>query len=46
MPFGICADFTNMAISVFRSQGIPVALDFTPQWAFRSLGHTWNVVLE
>lgn len=45
MPFGICADFTNMAISVFRSQGIPVALDFTPQWAFRSLGHTWNVVL-
>lgn len=45
IPFGICADFSYMATSVFRSQGIPVAMDFTPQWAFRSLGHTWNVVL-
>ena len=45
LPFGICADFSMMAVSVFRSQGIPVAVDFTPQWAFRNLGHTWNVVL-
>lgn len=45
LPFGVCADFCQMSNSIFRSQGIPIAMDFTPQWAFRSLGHTWNVVL-
>lgn len=44
MPFGTCADFSSMATLVFRSQGIPVAMDFTPQWAYRSLGHTWNIL--
>ena len=46
LPFGTCKDFAVMATSVFRSQGIPVAMDFTPQWAFRSLGHSWNVLLS
>ena len=45
LPIGTCADYGAIATSVFRSQGIPVVMDFTPQWAFRSLGHSWNVLL-
>lgn len=45
MPFGLCKDYVQIAVSVLRSNGIPVAIDFTPQWPFRSLGHSWNVVL-
>ena len=45
LPFGTCADYTEIATAAFRSCGIPVAYDFTPQWPFRSMGHTWNVLL-
>lgn len=45
LPFAQCNDYANMAATVFRSHGIPVVVDFTPQWAKRSLGHTWNVLL-
>ena len=31
---------------MMRSIGIPVMLDFTPQWPFRSMGHYWNVLLD
>lgn len=43
---GVCRECTNMAIYTMRSLGIPVCIDFTPQWPFRSLGHDWNVVLS
>ena len=46
LPFGTCRDFSFIASSIFRSQGIPIGIDFTPQWAFRNLGHTWNVLLS
>ena len=45
VPFGTCGEYTTLAVAAFRSCGIPVTLDFTPQWPFRSMGHTWNVVL-
>lgn len=45
MPFGICQDYVEIAAAVLRSEGIPVAIDFTPQWPFREIGHSWNVVL-
>lgn len=45
MPYGVCNDYSNLTASVFRSIGLPATYDFTPQWPFRSLGHTWNVVL-
>ncbi len=45
IPYGTCGDFSLLALCVMRSKGIPVAEDFTPQWPFRSLGHSWNVVL-
>lgn len=44
MPFGKCSDYAVLATFVMRTKGIPVAVDFTPQWPFGSMGHTWNVV--
>ncbi|RGN35881.1 hypothetical protein [Bacteroides oleiciplenus] len=44
-PFGTCIDYALMTTAVMRSCGIPIAIDFTPQWPFRSQGHSWNVVL-
>lgn len=45
MPFGICQDYVHIVDAVLKSNGVPAAIDFTPQWSFRSLGHYWNVVL-
>ncbi|MCF0195677.1 MAG: transglutaminase domain-containing protein [Bacteroidaceae bacterium] len=46
IPFGGCGDYASMATTIFRSHGIPVVKEFTPQWAKRSLGHAWNVLLS
>jgi hypothetical protein len=45
LPFGSCDDYALLSLGVMRSKGIPVAIDFTPQWPFRSQGHAWTVVL-
>lgn len=45
-PLGTCDDYAFIATSVLRAKGIPVAMDNTPQWAFRSMGHSWNVLLD
>lgn len=41
LPYGTCAEACAAAVQVQRSKGIPVALDYTPQWANRKYGHTW-----
>lgn len=46
LPFGQCNDYAQMAATILRSHGIPVVVDFTPQWAKRSLGHAWNVLFS
>ncbi|WP_163217951.1 transglutaminase domain-containing protein [Bacteroides sp. 224] len=46
IPFGVCEDYNILALSVMRAKGIPTIMDFTPQWPFRSLGHSWNVLIE
>ena len=46
IPWGECADYSFMAQAVMMAKGIPCAIDFTPQWPFRSQGHTWNVLKE
>lgn len=46
IPFGTCSDYNLLAVSVMRAKGIPCAIDFTPQWPFRSLGHSWCVLLK
>ncbi|MGN0233729.1 MAG: hypothetical protein ACI4B5_04805 [Bacteroidaceae bacterium] len=44
LPMGNCDFYVFMATILLRSQGIPVAMDFTPHWAYRDNGHSWNVV--
>lgn len=44
IPYGSCESYAQLATFVMRAKGIPVMIDYTPQWPFRSLGHTWNVV--
>ena len=44
-PFGTCIDYTFAATALLRSKGIPVSIDYTPQWPDRSMGHYWNTVL-
>lgn len=46
MKMGSCVQYAQSAAAIMRACGIPVAIDFTPQWPFRSLNHTWNVVLD
>jgi len=41
---GSCYDYTVLSAYIFRSLGIPSAIDYVPQWASRSLGHDWNAV--
>lgn len=41
LPYGTCAEACAAALQVQRSKGIPVAMDYTPQWANRKYGHTW-----
>lgn len=43
---GVCDDYTFIATAVMRAKGIPVTMDFTPQWPFRNNGHSWNVLLD
>lgn len=43
---GTCDDYARYTSYVMRACGIPVGIDFTPQWPFRSSSHAWNVLLE
>lgn len=44
MSGGTCWDYATSAIQLMRSKGLPVAIDFTPQWPDRIYGHSWCVV--
>ena len=43
MTFGSCWDFVNMGVAVFRSLGIPAAVDVVPKWGRNADGHSWYV---
>ncbi|MDR1114860.1 MAG: transglutaminase-like domain-containing protein [Tannerella sp.] len=43
---GVCDDYNLMALALMRAHGIPTVMDFTPQWPFRSLGHSWLTLIE
>lgn len=45
MPSGTCDYYAPLAVALYRSNGIPVCHDFTPHWACRRLGHSWNVMI-
>ncbi|MDD3038293.1 hypothetical protein [Bacteroides sp.] len=44
-PFGLCEDYSQLETAILRSNSVPAMIDFTPQWPFRSLGHSWNAIL-
>jgi len=43
---GTCMDLTIMAACTMRSVGLPISIDFTPFWADRGFGHSWNSVID
>ena len=46
LRMGECDDYAFKATYTMRACGIPVCVDFTPQWPTRPHGHHWNVVLN
>jgi hypothetical protein len=46
VPYGICEDYNIMALALMRAHGIPVMMDFTPQWPIQNLGHSWLSLME
>jgi hypothetical protein len=45
IPSGPCDDYSVLVTAILRAKGLPVAIDYTPQWPFRNMGHSWNVLL-
>lgn len=41
---GECYDYAKLTTYIMRACGIPVSLDFTPQWPDRAHNHHWNVL--
>ena len=46
LPTGLCPETCIAAVQVMRSKGIPVCIDFTPNWAARSKNHYWMTVVN
>lgn len=44
MKKGSCYNYSILGTYIYRSLGIPSGIDYTPQWANRSMGHSWNVL--
>lgn len=42
---GDCKEMASLAAYTGRALGVPVAIDFTPQWGNLSTGHMWNALI-
>jgi len=42
---GNCSDMAAIATYSARALGVPVAIDYTPQWANYHDGHAWNALI-
>ncbi len=42
---GNCADMAGLAAYCMRALGVPVSIDFTPQWGNHKDGHVWNSLI-
>lgn len=40
-----CPEWTKLGLYTLRSFGVPTVSDYTPNWANRSMGHEWSVLL-
>ena len=45
LPYLTCLEMTRMGVVLGRSCGLPVAMEYLPNWAVREQGHFWNVAL-
>lgn len=43
MTYGSCYDYVTMGTAVFRSLGLPAAVDQVPAWGRNRDGHSWYV---
>ncbi len=43
---GMCDSQAALAAFVMRGLGIPITIDFTPQWKSYPTGHSWNSVCD
>jgi hypothetical protein len=41
-----CDDDSYSETAVMRANGVPVAIDFMPQWPGRRIGHSWCVLMD
>lgn len=46
MTYGSCMDYVTMGTAVFRSMGLPAAVDQVPVWGRNNDGHSWYVFLS
>lgn len=46
LPKGTCTETSIAAAQIMRSKGIPVGIDFTPNWATRPRSHCWMTVIN
>lgn len=47
LEFGSCKELFFWTAYTFKALGLPVAWDYTPNWANRSLGHEWaSMIIE
>lgn len=46
MTYGSCMDYVTMGTAVYRSLGLPAAVDYVPAWGRNSEGHSWYVFLS
>lgn len=42
---GACRMYTALAIYLFRSIGIPIVSEFTPNWSNHAMGHEWTTII-
>lgn len=45
MAVNNCMGDASRCVALFRSFGLPAAIDFVPQWGDRSMSHSWAVFL-
>lgn len=43
MTYGTCLNYVTMGTAVFRSVGLPAAIDRVPFWGRNNSGHSWYV---
>lgn len=44
-PYGSCKEMAQLVLLNCRAKGLPVALDFNPNWPDRAASHYWNSIL-